>query len=112
MSTRCCCPEWACATTSRRPTEITSAWWRAAPATSSWCSTTPLRDFFAAIFFVAIGLAIDPADLLPALPVALLLAAVTGATKVMSGAYAAAREGAQASGRARAGAILVIRGDG
>jgi CPA2 family monovalent cation:H+ antiporter-2 len=71
----------------------------------------PLRDFFAAIFFVAIGLAIDPRDLLPALPVALLLAVVTGATKIITGAHAAGREGAHAPGRARAGAILVIRGE-
>lgn len=71
----------------------------------------PLRDFFAAVFFVAIGLAIDPGDLLPALPVALALAAVTIVTKLVTGAYAAGRDGAQAPGRARAGAVLVIRGE-
>ncbi len=71
----------------------------------------PLRDFFAAIFFVAIGLAIDPRDLLPVLPVALLLAVSTGLTKLVSGAYAAKRDGAHAPGRARAGAVLVIRGE-
>ena len=71
----------------------------------------PLRDFFAAIFFVAIGLVIDPRDLLPVLPVALLLAVVTGATKLVSGAYAARRDGAHPPGRARAGAVLVIRGE-
>lgn len=71
----------------------------------------PLRDFFAAVFFVAIGLAIDPGDLLPALPVALALAAVTIVTKLVTGAYAARRDGAHAPGRARAGAVLVIRGE-
>lgn len=71
----------------------------------------PLRDFFAAIFFVAIGLAIDPRDLLPALPAALLLAVITGATKVVTGAYAAGRDGAHAPGRTRAGAVLMIRGE-
>lgn len=71
----------------------------------------PLRDFFAALFFVAIGLAIDPRDLLPALPAALLLALVTGATKVLTGAYAAGRDGAHVPGRARAGAVVVIRGE-
>ena len=71
----------------------------------------PLRDFFAALFFVAIGLAIDPQDLLPALPAAVLLAAITGVTKVFTGSYAARRDGAHAPGRARAGAILVIRGE-
>lgn len=71
----------------------------------------PLRDFFAALFFVAIGLAIDPRDLIPALPAALLLAMVTGATKVITGAHAAGRDGARAPGRIRAGAVLVIRGE-
>jgi CPA2 family monovalent cation:H+ antiporter-2 len=80
-------------------------------ATRAGALLAPLRDFFAAIFFVGIGLAIDPRDLVPALPVALLLAAVTGATKVVAGAYAAGRDGAGTPGRARAGAILVIRGE-
>ncbi len=71
----------------------------------------PLRDFFAAIFFVALGLAIDPRDLLPVLPAAVLLAIVTGATKVVTGAYAAGRDGVQRPGRRRAGAVLVIRGE-
>ncbi len=71
----------------------------------------PLRDLFAALFFVAIGLAVDPRDLPPALPVAVLLAVVTIVTKVVSGAYAAGRDGAAAPGRARAGSILVIRGE-
>ena len=34
---------------------------------------TPIRDMFAAAFFLAIGLSIDPADLVPVLPVALSL---------------------------------------
>ena len=33
------------------------------------CVLTPLRDLFAAVFFVAIGLSVDPKDL-PMLPVA------------------------------------------
>lgn len=71
----------------------------------------PLRDFFAAIFFVAIGLSIDPRDLLPALPAAVALAVVTAGTKVVTGWYAAGRDGAGRPGRARAGAVLVIRGE-
>lgn len=71
----------------------------------------PLRDLFAAIFFVAIGLAIDPRDLVPALPVAVALAVVTGATKVLTGAYAARRDGAGGPGQLRAGSVLVIRGE-
>lgn len=71
----------------------------------------PLRDFFAALFFVAIGLSIDPGALLPALPAALALAVVTSITKLVTGAYAAGRDGAGRPGRARAGAVLVIRGE-
>jgi CPA2 family monovalent cation:H+ antiporter-2 len=72
---------------------------------------TPLRDLFAAIFFMAIGLTIDPADLLPMLPVALALAAVTALTKVITGAYAARREGAARPGQRRAGTALIARGE-
>ncbi|MEO8815798.1 MAG: cation:proton antiporter [Mycobacterium sp.] len=71
----------------------------------------PLRDLFAAIFFLAIGLAIDPQRLLPTLPVAVALAAVTAATKVLTGMYAARREGAARRGQLRAGTTLVARGE-
>lgn len=72
---------------------------------------TPLRDLFAAVFFVAIGLTVDPADLLPMLPFALGLAAVTAVTKIITGAYAASREGAARRGQLRAGTALVARGE-
>ena len=72
---------------------------------------TPLRDLFAAVFFVSIGLAVAPADLLPMLPFALGLAAVTAATKVLTGAYAARREGAARAGQRRAGTALIARGE-
>ncbi len=71
----------------------------------------PLRDLFAAVFFLAIGLTVDPADLLPMLPVALALAAVTAITKVISGAYAARREGVARRGQLRAGTALIARGE-
>ncbi len=71
----------------------------------------PLRDLFAAIFFVAIGLAVDPKRLLPMLPVALLLAVATAATKVITGMYAARRDGAARRGQLRAGTTLVARGE-
>ncbi|MFC6823384.1 cation:proton antiporter, partial [Nonomuraea dietziae] len=45
---------------------------------------TPLRDLFAAVFFLAIGLSVSLSDLVPVLPVALALAAVTAATKVVT----------------------------
>lgn len=72
---------------------------------------SPLRDLFAAVFFVSIGLTIDPADLLPMLPFALGLAAVTAVTKVIAGAYAASREGAARRGQLRAGTALIARGE-
>jgi CPA2 family monovalent cation:H+ antiporter-2 len=49
----------------------------------------PLRDLFAAAFFLAIGLGVAPAALSPVLPAALALAAVTAATKMLTGAYVA-----------------------
>ncbi|WP_338673443.1 cation:proton antiporter [Streptomyces sp. SCSIO 30461] len=72
---------------------------------------SPLRDLFAAVFFLAIGLSIPPESLLPVLPVALLLAVVTAVTKVGSGWYAARREGAGRRGRLRAGTALIARGE-
>jgi CPA2 family monovalent cation:H+ antiporter-2 len=71
----------------------------------------PLRDLFAAVFFVSIGLAVAPADLLPMLPFALGLAAVTAVTKIITGAYAARREGAAKAGQRRAGMALIARGE-
>jgi monovalent cation:H+ antiporter-2, CPA2 family len=71
----------------------------------------PLRDLFAAVFFLAFGLSIDPADLLPVLPVALALALVTALTKIASGGYAAKRDGVGVRGRLRAGTVLIPRGE-
>ncbi|MFJ9539166.1 cation:proton antiporter [Streptomyces sp. NPDC101225] len=72
---------------------------------------SPLRDLFAAVFFLAIGLSVSPRTLLPVLPAALLLALVTTMTKVASGWYAARRDGAGRRGRIRAGAALIARGE-
>jgi CPA2 family monovalent cation:H+ antiporter-2 len=72
---------------------------------------TPLRDLFAAAFFLAIGLAVEPRALLPLLPAALALAAVTAATKVITGAYAASRDGVGRRGQLRAGVALIPRGE-
>ena len=71
----------------------------------------PLRDLFAAVFFVAIGLTVAPAELLPMLPFALGLAALTAGTKIVAGSYAARREGAGPAGRRRAGTALIARGE-
>ena len=71
----------------------------------------PLRDLFAAVFFVAIGLVVDPHELVPMLPAALALGAVTAATKVATGVFAARRDGVARRGQLRAGAALIARGE-
>ncbi|MET8775152.1 cation:proton antiporter [Nocardia sp. NPDC050713] len=71
----------------------------------------PLRDLFAAIFFVAFGLSTDPRAIPPVLGWAVLLAVVTTVTKVATGWWAAQRQGIRRMGRARAGAALVAHGE-
>ncbi|MGW2310180.1 cation:proton antiporter [Actinomadura luteofluorescens] len=71
----------------------------------------PLRDLFAAVFFVFFGLHTDPGQLPPVLGVAALLAVAGIATKLTSGWVAARRAGVAARGRLRAGAALVPRGE-
>lgn len=71
----------------------------------------PLRDLFAALFFVLFGLTTDPASIPPVLGWAVLLAVVTTATKIATGWWAAGRGGASVHGRARAGTALVARGE-
>ncbi|MPZ25372.1 MAG: cation:proton antiporter [Micromonosporaceae bacterium] len=72
---------------------------------------SPLRDLFAAAFFVFFGLATDPTEIPPVLLPALVLAALTTVTKVMTGWYAAGRIGIGIGGRWRAGLGLVPRGE-
>ncbi len=72
---------------------------------------TPLRDLFAAVFFVFFGLSTDPADIPPVLLPALLLAVATACTKIATGWYAARRAGIKRAGRWRAGGTLVARGE-
>ncbi|WP_128976080.1 cation:proton antiporter [Streptomyces roseicoloratus] len=71
----------------------------------------PLRDLFAAVFFLAIGVSVDPAELVPVLPAALALAAVTLVTKVVTGRYAARRDRVGRRGQWRAGTALIARGE-
>ncbi|OLF04765.1 cation/H(+) antiporter [Actinophytocola xinjiangensis] len=71
----------------------------------------PLRDLFAAIFFVVFGLNTNPAEIPPVLGVALLLALVTTVTKLITGWWAAKWQGIGRMGRARTGAALVARGE-
>ncbi|WP_214369263.1 cation:proton antiporter [Pseudonocardia sp. H11422] len=72
---------------------------------------SPLRDLFAAAFFLAIGLSIDPTDIVPLLPAALVLAIATSVTKILTGFYAASRDGVDRLGQLRAGAALIARGE-
>ncbi|MBG0740897.1 cation:proton antiporter [Paeniglutamicibacter antarcticus] len=71
----------------------------------------PLRDLFAAMFFVVFGLNTNPASIPPVLGFALLLAFVTSVTKIGTGWWAASRQGIGRLGRARAGAALIARGE-
>lgn len=72
---------------------------------------TPLRDVFAAAFFVFFGLATDPREIVPMLLPALGLVVVTVATKTATGYLAARRAGIGVPGRWRAGLGLVPRGE-
>lgn len=71
----------------------------------------PLRHFFAALFFLFFALQIDPGRLLPAMPVAGALAAVTAASKAATGWWAARRAGVGRPGRVRTALTLVVRGE-
>ncbi|MEY2849717.1 MAG: hypothetical protein RI885_2384 [Actinomycetota bacterium] len=72
---------------------------------------SPLRDLFAAVFFVFFGLSTDPADIVPVLLPAVALAAITIGTKTFSGYRAAALAGIGVPGRWRTGFALVPRGE-
>ncbi len=72
---------------------------------------SPLRDLFAAVFFVFFGLATNPSDMPPVLLPALALAVVTMTTKVVTGYVAAKRSGIAVPGRLRAGLGLMPRGE-
>jgi CPA2 family monovalent cation:H+ antiporter-2 len=71
----------------------------------------PLRDLFAALFFVVFGLSTDPQTIPPVLGLAIGLALVTSATKVATGIWAAKHAGIGVPGRLRAGAALIARGE-
>lgn len=71
----------------------------------------PLRDLFAAMFFVVFGLNTDPSSIPPVLGWAIALAAVTTITKIAIGWWAAKNQGIGVPGRARTGTALVARGE-
>lgn len=70
-----------------------------------------LRDAFAALFFVSFGISVDPQDLAKFLPIAALLALISGSTKFLSGYWAARQGGISSRGARRAGATLIPRGE-
>ncbi|MBH0009107.1 cation:proton antiporter [Salinibacterium sp. UTAS2018] len=72
---------------------------------------TPLRDLFAAVFFVFFGISTSPADIIPVLLPAFALAVLTIGTKTYSGYRAAKRAGIAAPGRWRTGLALTPRGE-
>ena len=71
----------------------------------------PLRDLFAALFFVFIGLSIDPSTIPPVLGWAVLVGVVTAATKVLTGWWAGRSLAPDRRARAVVGAALVPRGE-
>jgi CPA2 family monovalent cation:H+ antiporter-2 len=71
----------------------------------------PLRDLFAAIFFLFFGLQVDPASLPPVLLLAVILGVITTLTKLFTGWWAAHLTDAGPAGALRAGAALVARGE-
>jgi CPA2 family monovalent cation:H+ antiporter-2 len=72
---------------------------------------SPLRDLFAGLFFVAFTAQLAPGEIVDALPIAVVLAVVTAATKVATGWWASARAGIAIRGRVRAGTTLIARGE-
>jgi monovalent cation:H+ antiporter-2, CPA2 family len=71
----------------------------------------PLRDLFAATFFFFFGLQIDPATLLPVLPLAVALGLISAATKMLTGYWAGWKAGLDQRSRLRAGSALIARGE-
>ena len=71
----------------------------------------PLRDLFAAVFFLFFSFQIKPGDLLGALLPAAALAIVAGGGKLLTGWVAAGRAGVARAGRLRAGSALIARGE-
>lgn len=72
---------------------------------------SPLRDLFAAVFFVFFGLTTNPADIPPVLPAAATLAVVGISTKLITGFVVAKKAEASPRGRWRAGSLLAARGE-
>ncbi|HVW34643.1 MAG TPA: cation:proton antiporter, partial [Acidimicrobiia bacterium] len=71
----------------------------------------PLRDLFAAVFFVFFSFQISPGDLFRGLLPGAGLAVVGAGGKLLTGWVAGARAGVGPTGRRRAGGVLIARGE-
>jgi len=71
----------------------------------------PVRDLFAAFFFLVFGLTTDATNIPAVLLPAAILAVVTIGTKILSGYLGARRAGIGRAGRWRAGLALTPRGE-
>jgi K+:H+ antiporter subunit KhtU len=71
----------------------------------------PLRDVFAATFFVFFGLQLDASVMTSVIGAAAALWALSAALKVATGWWAARRAGIGSRGAARAGTALIARGE-
>jgi CPA2 family monovalent cation:H+ antiporter-2 len=71
----------------------------------------PLRDLFAATFFLFFSFSVDPSDLVGVLVPAGLLAVLGILGKLLSGWFAARSAAAGTPGRLRAGTVLIARGE-
>jgi len=71
----------------------------------------PLRDLFAATFFLFFSFQIRPGRLVDVIGTAVLLGVLTAAGKLVSGWVAASCHGAGTRGRLRAGTALIARGE-
>jgi CPA2 family monovalent cation:H+ antiporter-2 len=72
---------------------------------------SPLRDLFAATFFLFFGLQINPSSLRPVLLPAIWLGAATLLTKLVTGYVVARGNGVDRRGQLRAATALVARGE-
>jgi CPA2 family monovalent cation:H+ antiporter-2 len=72
---------------------------------------SPLRDLFAAVFFIFFGLRTDPGSLPDVALVVIALSLVTGATKLGTAHWMGRLRGIGSRGRWRAGAALLARGE-
>lgn len=71
----------------------------------------PVRDLFAAVFFIFFGLRIDPASIPPVMLPAVALCAASVVTKLVAAWWGAGRAGVGRAGRLRAGVALIARGE-